>query len=354
MKKFRIGKKIISNESPTYFIADIASNHDGSLSKAKELIHLAAESGADAAKFQNFYAKTLVSDYGFRNLNKISSHQSKWKKSVYETYKENEISLNWTTELVKVCKKKNIDYFTASYDMSINSFLNKYVTAWKIGSGDITWHDHIIKMAKTNKPILIATGASNIHEVEKIYKKTIKINQKLILMQCNTNYTNSIENFNHINLNVLKLFKKKFKDVILGLSDHTSGYETVLGAIALGARVIEKHFTDSNLRNGPDHKFSMNPKSWKEMIKASRILEKAMGNEIKKVELNEQETVILQRRSIRAKNFIKKNQIIKKKDFEFLRPCPKDALPIYDFDKILNKKSKFSIIKGDYIRNKFR
>jgi N-acetylneuraminate synthase len=209
-------------------------------------------------------------------------------------------------------------------------------------------------MAKTNKPILIATGASNIHEVEKIYKKTIKINQKLILMQCNTNYTNSIENFNHINLNVLKLFKKKFKDVILGLSDHTSGYETVLGAIALGARVIEKHFTDSNLRNGPDHKFSMNPKSWKEMIKASRILEKAMGNEIKKVELNEQETVILQRRSIRAKNFIKKNQIIKKKDFEFLRPCPKDALPIYDFDKILNKKSKFSIIKGDYIRNKFR
>ena len=124
-KKFKINKRTISLKHPTYFIADIASNHDGSLSKAKELIHLAAESGADAAKFQNFYAKTLVSDYGFRNLNKISSHQSKWKKSVYETYKENEISLNWTTELVKVCKKKNIDYFTASYDMSINSFLNE-------------------------------------------------------------------------------------------------------------------------------------------------------------------------------------------------------------------------------------
>ena len=354
MKKIKIGKKVISNSNPTYFIADIASNHDGSLTKAKELIHLAAESGADAAKFQNFYAKTLVSDFGFKNLNKMSSHQNKWKKSVYETYKDNEISLNWTSELVNVCKKNNIDYFTASYDMSINSYLNKYVTAWKIGSGDITWHDHIIKMAKTNKPILIATGASDIHEIEKIYKKTIKVNKKLVLMQCNTNYTNKIENFRYINLNVLKLFKKKFKDVILGLSDHTSGHETVLGAIALGARVIEKHFTDSNLRNGPDHKFSMNPKSWQQMIEASRTLEKAMGNNIKKVEDNEKETVILQRRSIRAKDNIKKNQIIKKKDFDFLRPCPDDALPVYDFNQILNKKSKFSIKKGDYIKNKFR
>ena len=173
-------------------------------------------------------------------------------------------------------------------------------------------------------------------------------------MQCNTNYTNEIENFKYINLNVLKLFKKKFKDVILGLSDHTSGHETVLGAIALGARVIEKHFTDSNLRNGPDHKFSMNPKSWQQMIEASRTLEKAMGNNIKKVEDNEKETVILQRRSIRAKDNIKKNQIIKKKDFDFLRPCPDDALPVYDFNQILNKKSKFSIKKGDYIKNKFR
>ena len=94
MKKIKIGKKVISNSNPTYFIADIASNHDGSLTKAKELIHLAAESGADAAKFQNFYAKTLVSDFGFKNLNKMSSHQNKWKKSVYETYKDNEISLN--------------------------------------------------------------------------------------------------------------------------------------------------------------------------------------------------------------------------------------------------------------------
>tara|TARA_A100001011_G_scaffold300224_1_gene313518 strand:+ start:26994 stop:28049 length:1056 start_codon:yes stop_codon:yes gene_type:complete len=350
MKKIKIGNKIISLNHPTYFIADIASNHDGSLSKAKELIHMAAESGADAAKFQNFYAKTLVSDFGFKNLKKINSHQNKWKKSVYETYKENEVSLKWTSELAKTCKIKKIEYMTASYDMSINSYLNRFLRAWKVGSGDITWHDHIIKMAQTKKPIIVATGASRMDEIEKIYNKIIKVNKNLILMQCNTNYTNKKNNFNYINLNVLNSFKNKFKNAILGLSDHTYGHETVLGAITLGARVIEKHFTDSNKRNGPDHKFSMNPKTWREMIVASRTLEMALGKSIKKVEMNEQETIILQRRSIRAKKDIKKNQLITKKNFEFLRPCPKDAMPVYNFYKILNKKSKSFIKKGDYIK----
>ena len=354
MKKIRIGKKTISLNHPTYFIADIASNHDGSLSRAKELIHMAAESGANAAKFQNFYAKSLVSDFGFKNLKKIKSHQNKWKKSVYQTYKENEVSLKWTEELAKTCKEKKIEYMTASYDMSINSYLNKFLRAWKIGSGDITWHDHIMKISKTKKPIIIATGASQMHEIEKIYNKVMRVNKNLILMQCNTNYTNKKNNFNYINLNVLKTFKKKFKNAILGLSDHTCGHETVLGAITLGARVIEKHFTDSNKRNGPDHKFSMNPKTWKQMIESSRILEMALGTDIKKIEMNEKETVILQRRSIRAKKNIKKNELFKKENFEFLRPCPRDAMPVYEFNKILNKKSKSFIKKGDYIKNNNR
>ena len=352
MIKIKIGNNIISNKHPAYFIADIASNHDGSLKKAKKLIKMAADSGANAAKFQNFYAKTLVSDYGFKKLKHNSSHQSNWVKSVYKTYKENEVSLNWTSELVKTCKKYNIEYFTSSYDMSINNYLNKFVNAWKVGSGDITWHDHIIKMASTKKPIIIATGASEYHEVEKIYKKIIKINKKLIIMQCNTNYTNNNDNYNYINLNVLKLYKKKFKNVVLGLSDHTSGIETVLGAVTLGARVIEKHFTDSNLNNGPDHKFSMNPTSWRQMIDATRKLESALGINLKKIEENEKETVIIQRRSIRAKTDIKKNQILKVEDFEFLRPCPKNALPVYELKKIIGKRSRLAIKKGDYVKKR--
>lgn len=351
--KIKIGDKIISETSKTYFIADIASNHDGSLTKAKELIHMASESGADAAKFQNFYASTLVSDYGFKSLQKTSSHQNKWKKSVYDTYKENEVSLKWTEDLAKTCKKFKIEYFTASYDMSINSYINKFVNAWKIGSGDITWHDHILKISRTNKPIIIASGASNFFEVKKIINKVKKVNKKIVLMQCNTNYTNQYNNYNFINLNVLKLYKKKFPGILLGLSDHTQGHETVLGAISLGARVIEKHFTDSNAKNGPDHKFSMNPKTWRNMVDSARILELSLGHQRKKIEENEKDTVMLQRRSIRVKKDLKKNHILKKSDCEFLRPCPNDALPVYEINKIINKKLKFNIKKNEYIKKKF-
>jgi sialic acid synthase SpsE len=350
---FNISRKKLGEKYPTYFIADIASNHDGSLMRAIELIHLAAEAGADAAKFQNFYAQTLVSDYGFKSLKKINSHQSRWKSSVYEVYKKNEISLDWTEKLYKACKKYKIDYFTTSYDSSTIPHLNKFVAAWKIGSGDITWHENVLNMAKTNKPIIIATGASNFEEVEKIFRKVKKINNKICLMQCNTNYTASSDNFNYINLNVLKLFKNKFETALLGLSDHTLGHETVLGAIALGARMIEKHFTDDNSRNGPDHKFSMNPKTWAEMVRRSRNLEKALGNGEKIVEKNELNTVILQRRSIRVNKDLKKGEKLKKKYLEFLRPCPSDAIPCYDVDKVVNKKLLKRIKKYDYIKKDY-
>ena len=340
---FFIGKNIISNSSKTYFIADIAANHDGKIERAKKLIYLAAESGANAAKFQNFSAQTIVSDYGFKSLKKKLSHQSKWGKSVFQVYKDAELPLSWTAELKKTCKSAGIDYFTAPYDSSIINYLNKYVCAWKIGSGDITWHEHIIKIAKTKKPIIIATGASDMNEIENIIKKVKKINNKIVLMQCNTNYTADIKNFKYINLNVLKNFKKKYPNIILGLSDHTPGHETVLGAISLGAKVIEKHFTDSNTRSGPDHFFSMNPKSWRKMIISSRKLEESLGSNIKKVEKNEKLTVILQRRSVRANRIIKKGEKIKKKDLCFLRPCPKKGLRPFEYYNVINKKAKKQI-----------
>lgn len=333
-----------------YFIADIASNHDGDLNKAKELIHMAAESGANAAKFQNFYAKTLVSDIGFKKLKKIKSHQTNWAESVYEIYKKNEISLEWTETLFNTCKKHNIDFFTAPYDKDIISYLNKFVPAWKIGSGDITWHENIIKIAKTKKPIIIATGASTIVEVRSIYKKILKINKRICIMQCNTNYNGTSNNFKFINLNVLNSYKKLFPKAILGLSDHTHGHETVLGAVALGAKIIEKHFTDSNKNIGPDHLFSMNPQNWKKMVVATKNLVLAMGDGIKKIEKNEKVTSILQRRSIRLRKNIKKNEKIKSEDLEYLRPCPRDAMPPYQNIKIIGKKSKKNYKKGNYIK----
>ena len=290
LKIIKIRNKKISINHKTYFIADIAANHDGSLARAKKLIRLCAKSGADAAKFQHFKAETIVSDYGFKKLGKIT-HQKKWKKSVFEIYKDASINNNWTKELKKECRKYKIDFMTSPYDFDYVDSVNRHVDAYKIGSGDINWHEIIEKISRKKKPVLIACGASTFDDVKKTIKNSLKINKNLILMQCNTNYTNSEKNFEHINLNVLTQFKKYFKEkVLLGLSDHTPGHATVLGAVSLGARVIEKHFTDDNNRTGPDHAFSMNPKTWKQMIEETRRLEKALGDGFKKIETNEKKT----------------------------------------------------------------
>ena len=346
----QIGKKIIGIDKPTYFVADIAANHDGDLSKAKELIHLAAEAGADAAKFQHFSAETIVSDKGFKDLGSQKSHQSKWKKSVFETYKDASIDLSWTVELKNTCDKAGITFFSSPYSFELVDHLDNYVPAYKVGSGDITWLEIIKHIAKKGKPYMIATGASSIIDVEKVINEVKNINNKIVIMQCNTNYTASHENFKYININVLKLYKKKFPELILGLSDHTPGHTTVLGAVTLGARVIEKHFTDDNERNGPDHKFSMNPTTWKLMVESTRELEISLGNEIKKVEKNEDDTVVLQRRSIRAKKRLIKGHVIKKEDLICLRPCPKDALTPIFINSLVGKKIITDKEEGDYFK----
>ena len=152
------------------------------------------------------------------------------------------------------------------------------------------------------------------------------------------------------NLNVLNDYRRKYPNVILGLSDHTPGHATVLGAVTLGARVIEKHFTDDTNRVGPDHKFSMDFNAWKNMVDRTRELEKSLGLELKKVEKNEQETVVLQRRAIRAKKRLISGNIICKENLEFLRPCPIDAIAPYEIEQVLNKRVIENIEVGDYIK----
>ena len=345
-----IDKRKIGSNHPVFFIADIAANHDGSLERAKKLIRLAANSGADAAKFQHFKAETIVSDIGFKKLKKQKSHQSKWKKSVFEVYKDASVDLRWTEILKKECKKRGIVFFTSPYDLDYVDFIDKYVSAYKIGSGDITYLDIIKKISLKKKPIILASGASTLKDVDRAVKFILKLNKNLCLMQCNTNYTAEIKNFNYINLNVLKLYKKKYPNLILGLSDHTPGHSTVLGAITLGAKVVEKHFTDDNSRIGPDHAFSMNPKTWKEMIVRSRELEMSLGNGFKSIEKNEKDTVIVQRRSIRAARDLSKGEILKDSDIISLRPCPKNSISPFEKKKILNKKLKKKIKKGDTIQ----
>lgn len=345
-----INGRSISNSEPTYFIADVAANHDGDIQRAKDLIFLAAEAGADAAKFQHFTADSIVSDEGFRQLGSQLSHQSTWTKSVFEVYDDASVSLDWTEELAETCKKAGIAFFSTPYNLGVIDYLDRYVPAYKIGSGDITWPEMLEKVAKKNKPTFLATGASTLADTIRAAGTILGLNRNLCIMQCNTNYTASLENFSHINLNVLKTYGLLFPDLILGLSDHTPGHATVLGAIALGARVVEKHFTDSNDRQGPDHKFSMNPASWSEMVLRSRELELSLGVTEKKVEQNELETVILQRRSIRVKTELKEGHCLSRDDLEMLRPCPNDALSPSELEQVLGKTLTKNMKKGDCLR----
>jgi N-acetylneuraminate synthase len=349
--KFNLGNKIISNNSSVYFIADIGANHDGNLNRAKKLIKLCAQAGANGAKFQHFKAETIISKKGFYKIGK-TTHQSKWKKSVFETYKEAAINFNWTRELKRECDKNKIDFLTSPYDLDYVDKVEKYICAYKIGSGDITWLEILKKISKKKLPVILATGAANLNEVKQAVATILKKNKKIILMQCNTNYTNSTDNYNFINLNVLKSYRRIFgQKIILGLSDHTRGHTAVLGAVALGARVIEKHFTDDNGRDGPDHSFSMNFNTWRNMVYETRILEKTLGDGKKKIELNEIESSIVQKRAIYAINDIKKNQIFKN-NITVLRPAIAGHLSANKFAWLENKKAKKNIKKNECINLK--
>lgn len=344
---FMIDNTEISTSSPCYFIADIAANHDGDIQRAKDLIYTAKEAGADAAKFQHFTAKTIVSDYGFKSLGNQKSHQSKWKKSVFNVYEDASVSMDWTNDLKETCMDAGITFFTSPYSLELIDHIDPFVPAYKVGSGDITWIEVIEYMASKGKPILIASGASSIEDVDRAINATLKINQDLAIMQCNTNYTGSLENMKFINLKVIEAYKLKYPGMIIGLSDHTPGHATVLGAVALGATIVEKHFTDDTSREGPDHAFSMDPKSWNEMVLRTRELEAALGSEIKKIEDNEHDTAIIQRRCVRLKVSKSTGETLQASDLEVLRPCPVGAVPPYALSDCVGKKISRDIEKGD-------
>jgi N-acetylneuraminate synthase len=351
MNSIKLGNKIV-DDNTLYFIADIGANHNGSLEKAIELIHLAKEAGADAAKFQNFQANKIVSKTGFDKMKVKMSHQSKWNKSVFEIYEDASISKDWTKILKETCKEVGIDYFTSPYDFQSVDLVDPFVDLYKIGSGDISWLEIIDYILDKNKPVLIATGASSKEDVERVMKMAQFKTDQLVLMQCNTNYTGSEENYNYCNLNVLKQFAKDYPNVVLGLSDHTAGHATVLGSIALGARVIEKHFTDDNNQIGPDHGFAMNPKSWKDMVARSYELLHALGDGVKRVEPNEKQSQMVQRRCLRVKETLKKGHILNEEDFIYLRPISEGGVHPYQKIQFIGKELLEDIEAGEHLTKK--
>lgn len=347
IRPIRIGKKMVGAEYPCYIIAEIGSNFDGNLKQAKKLIELAKESGADAAKFQSFRTEELLSEKGFR---KKTAFQSKWKKSVWEVYRAAELPREWHEELNNYAKKIGIHFFSSPWDNEVVDLLDKLnVPVFKIGSGDITYHEILKRVASKKKPILLATGASTINEVAeaiKVIKKTG--NKKIILLHSVVQYPSPIKD---ANFRVLNTLKEKFQ-LNVGYSDHSPGDLIALASVTLGACVIEKHFTINPDLIGPDHAHSMDPKSFKEMVSKIRLLEAARGDGIKKVEPSEKETRIIQRRGIWTIKPIKKGEMFTRKNIKALRPVY--GISASKYDTILGIKAQrnyesFEAIKEDDI-----
>lgn len=347
MVYFTIGDRRVGPGEPTYFIADVAANHDGDLQRAMTLMTLAKEAGADCAKFQHFRAPHIVSDYGFRSLGSQQSHQATWSKSVFEVYQDASLPWEWTEELARHARDIGIEFMSAPYDLEAVDHINPFVNAYKVGSGDINWIEELTYIAGKGKPVILATGAATIEDVTRAMDVLQHAHVPVVLMQCNTNYEGTIHNIHHVNLDVLTAYAEMFPDVTLGLSDHTPGHVTVLGAIALGARAVEKHFTDDTTRTGPDHGFSMDPVTWRAMVDDARMLEAALGDGVKKIEDNEEQTVVLQRRCVRAARDLPAGTLLRRGDLEVLRPAPLDAIPAHDVSVAVGRTTARELVHGE-------
>ena len=317
-KEIRIGNRTIGLEHPTYFIAEIGGNFDGSIEKAKQLIDAAKKAGADCAKFQTFTAESIVSEGGFSKMELHGVHGS-WGRTVSEVFRDVELPLEWHRELADYCKSVGIDFSTSPYyKEAVDMCADMKLPFIKIGSGEITWLEMLDYIARKGIPIMLATGDATMAEIDEAVRTIEKTgNKDLVLMQCITNYPSKIDS---ANVNVLKTYQKAY-DCLTGYSDHSPGHVVALASVVLGGRVIEKHFTLNKRDKGPDHPHSMEPNEFKYMVDSIREVERAMGSTRKEVVEEESETVLVQRRCLYAKRDIKKGHVLTSEDIDVLRPA---------------------------------
>jgi sialic acid synthase SpsE len=344
-RSFSIGKRKVGEGQKTYFIAEIGANFDGNIETAKAYALAAKKAGADCAKIQTFKAKKIVSREGFASM-KLKGVHGSWNRPVDEVFKEVEFPREWHKEFFEYCWKIGITPSTAPYDREAVDLVDDIgIEFYKIGSGDITWLEMIEYIAKKGKPIMLATGASTLAEVDEAVRVIQATgNKDLVLMQCITNYPSKFES---ANINVLHTYRDAF-GAILGYSDHAPGDVVPLGAVALGAKVIEKHITFDRKLKGPDHPHSMEINEFAAMVQRARDLEIAMGSSRKEVVAEESETVIVQRRGLTVTKDIAKGATLKNSDIVELRP----ALGIYPKYKsaVIGKQTKKALKAGAPLR----
>ncbi len=330
-----------------YIIAEAGVNHDGSFKDAKKLIKEAKKAGADAIKFQTFKVENFV-----KKTSPKAEYQKKdrFRESQYEMLKRLELSFNDFKKLKEYADKLSIDFMSTPFDIESLDFLVSIgVKKLKIPSGEITNKPLLQKIALKKLPTILSTGMSDLKDINSavnILKKNGLKLKNLTILHCNTDYPS---NFEDINLKAMSTIKKKF-EVKVGYSDHTLGFEVALGAVALGAEVIEKHFTLDKNRMGPDHSASLDPEELEKFIKSLKNLKIALGDGIKKPSKSEIKNIIPSRKSIVAQKSIKKGEIFSEENLTCKRPA-NGISPMY-WDKIIGRKSDKNYMINDLIKLK--
>ena len=325
-------------------IAEAGVNHNGDIKLAKKLIDVASEAKVDYVKFQSFKADKLVSheakkaDYQIKNIADNDDSQ-------YQMLKQLELSSEDHLELISYCNSKKISFLSTAFDVDGISYLSSLnLNFFKIPSGELTNFPYLKAIANTRLPVILSTGMANIEEIEKSINVLISNGTKknlITVLHCNTEYPTPMKD---VNLKAMLTIKEKL-GVSIGYSDHTLGIEVPIAAVAMGAQVIEKHFTLDRNMKGPDHKASLEPNELKEMVKAIRNIEKAIsGNGIKEASLSETKNINIARKSIHLIRDLKSGSIITEKDIIPLRPG--DGICAMNWEKVIGQKVNLDIKKS--------
>lgn len=327
-------------------IAEAGVNHNGDIVLAKKLIDAAADAGVDYVKFQTFNSKKLVSkkaqkaDYQKNNMNDELESQLKMLEKL-ELSKEDHLVL------IKHCKSKSIKFLSTAFDLDSMEFLNELkIDLWKVPSGEITNLPYLRKLGSLGKPVIISTGMAEMTEIDDALNVIISSGTKkehITVLHCNTEYPTPMQD---VNLTAMNTIKKVF-NVSIGYSDHTLGIEIPTAAVALGATVIEKHFTLDKMMDGPDHKASLEPDELKAMVKAIRNIEEAMGTGVKQPSPSEAKNKPIARKSIVANKDISKGEIFNENNITVKRPGT--GISPMKWDEIIGKSSSRNYKADDLI-----
>lgn len=328
----RIENKIISNYSPTFIVAEVGANHNGNLELAKKSIDAAVECGVDAVKFQTYTTEELLSN---KKGIVVYGKEGEVSETVQQMFDKVTLKREFHKEIYNYAKNKGIICFSTPFSNDGVNFLESLNNPiYKIASSDINYVDMLEEIGKTKKPVILSTGKSTIGDLD-LAIESLKRNgtEELCLLHCIAIYPPKMED---MNLNIIKTLKQMYPDTIIGFSDHSLGITAALGAVCLGAKVIEKHFTiDKNLK-GPDHWFSMDPSDMKNLVTEVRNLEAAFGNSRKRVTDSEILDKHWATRSLHINKNLKAGQIITKEDISMLRPGY--GISPFDKEKVIGMK----------------